>query len=129
MEEEYASFILDHVAICPGMFECWRDPALACRLRIVNLYASSEHEVRCVRPTFACNGTVPPSVSRSIESYHAAESPLAMLDQEARSHKPCQHLLHHSRLSRRRLGVHDSMIVAGDCGHGERLNMGNWRED
>ena len=45
MEEEYASFILDHVAICPGMFACWRDPALACRLRIVNLHASSEHKV------------------------------------------------------------------------------------
>lgn len=47
IDEKHASFILDHVAICPGMFACWRNPALACRLRIVNRYASSEHEVRC----------------------------------------------------------------------------------
>jgi hypothetical protein len=52
IDEEHASFILDHVAICPGMFACSRNPALACRLRIVNRYASPEHEVLC-KPAFA----------------------------------------------------------------------------
>ena len=28
---------------------CSRNPALACRLRIVNLYPWAEHEVRCIR--------------------------------------------------------------------------------
>jgi hypothetical protein len=48
IDEKHAGFILDHVAICPGMFGCWRNPALACRLRIVNRCCPSpEHEVRC----------------------------------------------------------------------------------
>ena len=46
-----------------------------------------------------------------------------MLDREARSHKPCQYLLHRSRLSGRRLGVHDSMIVADDCGRSEIMQL------
>jgi hypothetical protein len=46
IDKEHASFILDHVAICPGMFARSRNPALACRLRIVNLDPPSEHEVR-----------------------------------------------------------------------------------
>jgi hypothetical protein len=51
-----------------------------------------------------------------------------MLDQEARSHKPCQYLLHRSRLSRQRLGVHDTMIVAGDCRRSEGIEICNWKE-
>jgi hypothetical protein len=112
---------------------CSRNPALACRLRIVNLYPWAEHEVRCIRLQSPVNAvmidrTVPPRMSISPHSYHAAECPLAMLDQEARSHKPCQYLLHRSRLSRQWLGVHDTMIVADDCRRSEGIEICNWKE-
>lgn len=49
-----------------------------------------------------------PSISISPASYRMHVSPLAMLDREAREHKPRQYLLLCGRLSRQKLGMHDS---------------------
>ena len=68
IDEKHASFILDHVAICPGMFARSRNPALACRLRIVNLDPSSEHEVR-YEPASALHSPVIVPLRQAFQCY------------------------------------------------------------